>query len=217
MARSKAQQDIPNPEAVTRHNIGVWRDMGYTDWQIGTALIRPRLATPQDFKYWGLRWSAPPPLAAVQDEKPPVDDRLTRLSDALDSAISGTIEVTLKTICRRAHIGSETFQKLCVEYPHLYGKWEEVKRLNRQRGSHAAKEFLRIGRARAEKLEEAKALVDQAIADGTPLSFSELGRSIGRTRRWLQILCADGYPAAHRLRDRLEAHNAQIKKQKQSA
>ena len=215
MARSKQDACIPNPEAITRHNIGVWRDMGYGDWQIGNALMKPRLSTRKEFQYWGLQWSKPPVVEAPKEK--PQDDRLARLDAALDSAISGHIEVPLKTVCRRATIGADTFQRLCVEYPYIYAKWEEVKRLNRERGSCAAKEFLRISRARAAKLEEAKALVDQAIANGQPLSFSKLGRGIGRTRGWLQSLCTDGYPAAKDLRERLEAHNKHCKQTKQSA
>jgi hypothetical protein len=120
-------------------------------------------------------------------------------------------------ICRRAGVGSDTFKRICIEYPHIYAKWEKLKDLNRVRGTRACKEFLRLGRARAEKLAEASDLLDKAIAEGRPISMTGLSQGVGRSRNWLQMMCGDGYDSALRLRERVMIHNDQLKQQKQSA
>jgi hypothetical protein len=210
-------QVVPNPEAFTRHNIAVWRSMGYSDWEIGY-MMRPRLSTPDEFEYWGLEWSPPPAILLLPD---PHDDAVEakheRLEQAIDEAIEGEASVSRTVLCRQACVGSDTFKRICIEYPHIYAKWERLKELNRVRGTIACKEFLQISRARAAKLDEAAALLDKTIAAGQPTSMTQLSKGVGRSRNWLQMLCREGYGAALRLRERVFAHNRQINCQKQSA
>ena len=211
MPRGK-KKPLPNAEGFTRHNISVWREAGYPDWQIGRVLMRPRLSTPQEFAYWGLRWSQPPSLTLVIDPKEAKDKRLGHV---LDQAIAGTLPVSRSTICLRACVGSDTFKHLCIEFPALYEKWEKLKELNRVRGAHEPKrvQFLQLSKARAEWLAEAFSLLDKAIEEGEPTSLTKLSLEIGRSRNWLQVLCYEGYAAAIRLRQRVADHSAQVKQQ----
>lgn len=209
MPRGK-KKSLPNAESFMRHNISVWREAGYPDWQIGKVLMRPRLSTPKEFAYWGLRWSQPPSLSIVLDPK---DAKDKRLGHVLDQAIAGSLPVSRSCLCRRAGLGSDTFKNLCIEFPALYEKWEQLKELNRARGAHEPRriQFLQLSKARAEKLDEAFLLLDKAIEDGTPTSLTKLSLGIGRSRNWLQMICHEGYSSALRLRQRLADHNAQVK------
>ena len=55
--RKTAKSEIQNPEALTRHNISVWRGLGYSDKQIA-CMMSPRPKTQSDYERWGLHWSS---------------------------------------------------------------------------------------------------------------------------------------------------------------
>ena len=53
--RKTAPPGMQNPDAITRHNIGVWRGLGYSDRQIA-GMMRPILKTQAEYERWGLMW-----------------------------------------------------------------------------------------------------------------------------------------------------------------
>lgn len=210
MARNRLVP-IPNPEATLRYNIRVWRELGYQDWQIGNALMDPRLKTPEEFAYWGLRWSPPPSMVIPTFEDITPDTRHLRLAAVLEDAIEGTVAVSRSELCRRAVIGSDTFKQICVDYPAIYAQWEVMKRLNRERRTDNDLAFLKTQRERREQLELASAILDRAIERQQHISMTELSVTIGRSRSWLHYLCKGGNQTAQRLRDRLKEHCRQIR------
>jgi predicted transcriptional regulator len=210
MARSKLVP-IADPEAFIRHNIRVWQDMGYQDWQIGNALMNPRLKTIEDFGYWGLRWSPPPSMVIPSFEDISPDTRHLRLASVLEDAIEGTVAVSRSELCRRAVIGSDTFKQICIDHPDIYAQWEAMKRLNRERRTDNCLTFLKTQRERREQLDLAAAILDRAIERQQHISMTELSITVGRSRSWLHYLCKGGNQTAQRLRDRLKAHCRQLK------
>lgn len=63
---------------------------------------------------------------------------------------------------------------------------------------------------RTAKLPDAAATLDRAIADGQPVTMKELSRAVGKYDTWLQALCRDGCEEAQAIRQRMDAHNAEL-------
>lgn len=216
----KSKAEVINPEGLIRHNIEIWRNSGYLDWHIGTVLIRPRLKTPEDFRYWGLQWN-PPDGSALSPPEPKhranKRESLARLHDALDRGIAGNVYVSRERLCRMAQVGNGTFQILCVEYPEVHRKWSQLKRLNSDRTTADRRRFVQIGQARRGKLDQAAAIVDRAIAEGVPVTMQQVSRDVEQYRTWLQQLCRDRCHPALALRDRMDEHNDSLRRQQQQS
>lgn len=216
----KSRAKAVNPEGLIRHNIRVWQDSGYSDWHIATSLMNPRLKTPEEFNYWGLAYNPPDGSALLLLEpacKARKRESLARLHDALDRAIAGTRSIARERLCRMAHIGNGTFQQLCIEYPDVHQKWAQLKALNRNRITDRGQRFIRIGQARRRKLEDAAKVLDQAIADGKPVTMEHLSLAVGQYSSWFQQLCRDGCRPALALRERMDEHNHNIRYSRKSA
>lgn len=127
------------------HNIGIWRDNGYSDWHIGSVLMRPRLKTQEDFERWGLAWDPPDKSALAPPTPKHVSNRqesLARLHQALERAIAGDSYISRERLCQTARVGHGTFQTLCIEYPEVHRKWSTLKRLNRDRTTEEGRDFV---------------------------------------------------------------------------
>lgn len=217
----KNKYGVLNPDQIVKSNIEKWRGQGHSDWHIGTAMMKPRLKTEEQFASWGLQWS-PPDGSAFAPPTPKRElnrqDMLARLHEALDRAIAGDKSVSRAQICRIAHIGNSTFQKLCVEYPDTHKKWAQLSALNRSRVGNKGKRFIQIGQARRRKLDDAAKVIDQAIAEMRPITMEELSLAVGQYSSWFQQLCRDRCHPAIALRKRMDAHNVNARyAQKRSA
>ena len=79
--RKTAKSEIQNPKALTRHNIGVWRRLGYSDRQIA-GMMRPMLKTQAEYEYWGLMW----PDEAAKPSTPDASEVCRQINQRLTTA-----------------------------------------------------------------------------------------------------------------------------------
>ena len=174
--RKTAPPEIQNPEAITRHNIGVWRGLGYSDRQIAD-MMRPMLKTQAEYEYWGLHWSnesAKPSTPEAAEVCRQINQRLTTARAAGKPLNVGTLNKVF---------GRDTLTQLRnddLAVSQIVAAVQAYNKTARQRQPRA-----RVNTQQLQKLARMEAVIAEAEQSGQRLTISEASARIGVSPGWL--------------------------------
>jgi hypothetical protein len=194
-----ARPVVANPEGIIRHNINVWRGMGYSDDYIGRCMMSPSLRSRSEFEYWGLCAGEKPPLSEEAALVVPVIQQM--LAEAKEEGRTLTLHQF------EVRFGKSRFTRLRHDNQAIREVVEEVFTYNKSRGGHT-----RInGEWLAEKLAKAESIVAKAEADGVTVTAAEVSAQVGKGRAWLSNCKSPRHARSPEVKLRAEALIDRIK------
>lgn len=198
---------LPNAEALTRHNIEIWRGMGYPDSFIANSMMEPRLTSAEEYKYWGLKWSRrnPPkrtPCTRQRRSKVTPEMALETINRAIETP--GTFHNF--RLVAELKIGASTLNRLRDENPDVDEAYQRLVAKNR---GEANKHFRRRQKADRD-LDRAEALLAKAIEEGRPINGAAICVELGRSRSWLALKVHEGKERAVALNEAIKDHNRKL-------
>ena len=172
----KAKSEIQNPGALTRHNIGVWRGLGYSDRQIAD-MMSPRPKTQSEYKHWGLMWP----------------DEATTPSTPEAAEVCQVIKVKLGVAKAEGHplnigalnkmFGRDALTQLRnddLAVSQIVAAVQAYNKTARQRQPRA-----RVNTQQLQKLARMEAVIAEAERTGQRITISEASARIGVSPGWL--------------------------------
>ena len=175
-SRKTAPPEIQNPDAITRHNIGVWRRMGYSDRQIA-GMMRPMLKTQDEYERWGLRWSNEAAKPSTPEAAKVCQVIKVKLGVAKAEGRPLNIGALNKMLGRDA-LTQLRNDDLAVS--QLVAAVQAYNKTARQRQPRA-----RVNTQQLQKLAKMESVIAEAEQSGQRLTISEASARIGVSPGWL--------------------------------
>ena len=174
--RKSAPPEIQNPEASTRHNISVWRGLGYSDKQIA-CMMSPRPKTQSEYEHWGLHWSNESAKPSTPEAAEVCQVIKVKLGVAKAEGRPLNIGALNKMFGRDA-LTQLRNDDLAVS--QLVAAVQAYNKTARQRQPRA-----RVNTQQLQKLAKMESVIAEAEQSGQRLTISEASARIGVSPGWL--------------------------------
>lgn len=199
---------LPNADALVRHNIEVWRGMGYPDHFIAQSMMEPPLLTRAEYMQWGLAWpKRKKPKPEVRTRKRQTALTPERALEAIERAIATPGVYRPTQICAELKTCARTLNEMREDYPDVDAAYRRLVRKNRKnRDMSAINQVICFDMARAE------ALLAQAIANEQPINGAAICHAIGRSRSWIAVKVKKGDARAKALTAAIKKHNQSLRR-----
>ena len=205
MTQAMSCAQIANPEAIVLHNIGIWRDAGYSDTFIARSMVEPPLKSKKDYERWGLKWGGAKPLPCTRQRRSKVTPEIALA--AIEAAISFDGMVTSLQLVSQLQTGQDTLARIRAEnlevdeaYSRLMVKNRKFRLMSQNRSAPVEK-----------ALGEAEAVLAKAIEDRRKITGADICLAIGKSKSWLSLGIHKKWPRAIALKNAINAHNQSLR------